>query len=164
MTKMVIQKHCFLRACMLPYLPSDWTRSDVFSSGCSYNCSFIGSSRQDTLDLSFWSGHFLTFCTMDIEKVERHLVWKPHRNSKESWSNVPLMLLACIGFLYKDLHKIGRLRKFTLARLNFTFLLLRLSPWDLAHVFIVLVATSSPQSFKCLHGDLVMIFWRWKTG
>ena len=50
---------------------------------------------------------------------------------RKSWSNVPPKLLACIRFLYKVVHKIGRLRKFNRAReielLNLTFLPLGLS-------------------------------------
>ena len=35
---------------------------------------------------------------------------------RKTWSNAPSKLLACIGFLYKVVHKIGRLRKFNRAR------------------------------------------------
>ena len=72
--------------------------------------------RQDPpLDLSFWS--FLTFLHHGIEEVERHLLWKFYKKiRKKSWSNVPPKLLACIGFLYKVVHKIGRLRKFNRSR------------------------------------------------
>ena len=42
---------------------------------------------------------------------------------RKSWSNVPPKLLACIGFLYKVVHKIGRLRKFNRSReIEFNFL------------------------------------------
>ena len=71
------------------------------------------SLRQDPppLDLSFWS--FLTFLHHGIEKVERHLLWKFHKKvQSKSWSNVPPKLLTYIGFLYKVVHKNGRLRKF----------------------------------------------------
>ena len=34
----------------------------------------------------------------------------------KGWSNVPPKLLACIGFLYKVVRKIGRLRKFNRSR------------------------------------------------
>ena len=65
--------------------------------------------RQDPLDLSFWS--FLTFLHHGIEKVETHLLWNFHNKiQRKSWSNVPPKLLACIGFLYKVVHKNGRLR------------------------------------------------------
>ena len=35
---------------------------------------------------------------------------------RKSWSNEPPKLLACIGFLYKTVHEIGRLRKFNRSR------------------------------------------------
>ena len=38
----------------------------------------------------------------------------------KNWSNVPPKLLACVRFLYKVVHKIGRLRKFNRARVLFT--------------------------------------------
>ena len=42
---------------------------------------------------------------------------------RKSWSNVPPKVLACIGFLYKVVHKIGRLRKFNRSReIEFNFL------------------------------------------
>ena len=67
------------------------------------------------LDLSFWS--FLTFLHHSIEEVEGHLLWKFYKNiRRKSWSNVPPKLVACIGFLYKVVHKIGRLRKFNRSR------------------------------------------------
>ena len=41
---------------------------------------------------------------------------------RKSWSNAPPKLLACIRFLYKVVHKIGRLRKFNRAReIEFNF-------------------------------------------
>ena len=75
-----------------------------------------GPLRQDPpLDLSFWS--FLTFLHHGIEKVERHLLRKFYKKiRRKSWSNVPPKLVACIGFLYKVVHKIGRLRKFNRSR------------------------------------------------
>ena len=67
------------------------------------------------LDLSFWS--FLTFLHHGIEEVERHLLWKFYKKiRRKSWSNVRPKLVACIGFLYKVVHKIGRLRKFNRSR------------------------------------------------
>ena len=74
------------------------------------------------LDLSFWS--FLTFLHHGIEKIERHLLWKFYKKiRRKSWSNVPPKLLACIGFLYEVVHKIGRLRKFNRSReIEFNFL------------------------------------------
>ena len=73
------------------------------------------------LDLSFWS--FLTFLYHGIEKVERHLLWKFYKKiRRKSWSNVPPKLPACIGFLYKVVHKIGRLQKFNRSReIEFNF-------------------------------------------
>ena len=73
------------------------------------------------LDLSFWS--FLTFLHYGTEKVERHLLWKFHEKiQRKSWSNVPPKLLACVRFLYKVVHKNGRLRKFNHAReIEFNF-------------------------------------------
>ena len=35
---------------------------------------------------------------------------------RKSWSNLPPKLGACIRFLYKVVHKIGRLRKFNSSR------------------------------------------------
>ena len=66
------------------------------------------------LDLSFWS--FFTFLHYGIEEVETHLRWKFHKKiQRKRWSNVPPKLLACIGFLYKVVHKNGRFRKFNRA-------------------------------------------------
>ena len=78
-------------------------------------------STQDTLDLSFWS--FLTFLHHSIKDVKRHLLWKLHTKiRRKSWSKALPKLLACIGFLYKVVHKIGRLRKFNCAReIEFNF-------------------------------------------
>ena len=71
--------------------------------------------RQDPLDLSFWS--FLTFLHHGIEEVERHLLWKFHKQiQRKSWSNVTPKVLTCIGFLYKGVYKNGRLRKFNRSR------------------------------------------------
>ena len=80
-----------------------------------------GSFKAGPLDLSFWS--FLTFLHHRIEKVERHLLWKFHKKiRRKSWSNEPLKLLAYIRFLYKVVHKIGRLRKFNRSReIEFNF-------------------------------------------
>ena len=91
--------------------------------------------RQDPLDLSFWS--FLTFLRHGIEEVERHLLWKFYKQiRRKSWSNVPPKLLACIGFLYKVVHKIGRLRKFNRSReIEFNFL----TAWIISMKFGTLV-------------------------
>ena len=77
--------------------------------------------RKAPLDLSFWS--FLTFLHHGIEKAEGHLLWKFHKKiQRKSWSNVPPKLLACIVFLYKVVHKNGRLRKFNRSReIEFNF-------------------------------------------
>ena len=79
--------------------------------------------RQDPLDLSVWS-FLIFFLHHGIEEVERHLLWKFYKKiRRKSWSNVPPKLLACIGFLYKVVHKIGRLRKFNRSReIEFNFL------------------------------------------
>ena len=65
----------------------------------------------------------LTFLHYGIEEVETHLRWKFHKKiQRKSWSNVPPKLLVCIGFLYKVVHKNGRLRKFDRAReIEFNF-------------------------------------------
>ena len=79
---------------------------------------------------------FLTFLHHGIEDVERHLLWKFHKKKiqRKSWSNVPPKLIACIRFLYKVVHKNGRLRKFNRSReIEFNFLTLALSLWNLAH-------------------------------
>ena len=59
-----------------------------------------------------------------IEEVERHLLWKYYKKiRRKSWSNVPPKLLTCIRFLYKVVHKIGRLRKFNRSlEIEFNFL------------------------------------------
>ena len=93
--------------------------------------------RQDPppLDLSFWS--FLTFLHHGIEGIERHLLWKVYKKiRRKSWSNVPPKLVACIGFLYKVVHKIGRLRKFNRSReIQFNFL----TAWTISMKFGTLV-------------------------
>ena len=91
--------------------------------------------RQDPLDLSFWS--FSTFLHHGIEKVEGHLLWKFYKKiRRKSWSNVPPKLLACIGFPYKVVHKIGRLRKFNRSReIEFNFL----TAWSISMKFGTLV-------------------------
>ena len=44
------------------------------------------------------------------------------KNQRKSWSNVPPKLLACLRFLYKVVHKNGRLRKFNRSReIEFNF-------------------------------------------
>ena len=95
----------------------------------------MGGLRQDPLDLRFWS--FLTFLHHGIEKVKRHLLGKFHNKiQRKSWSNVPPKFLACIGFLYKVVHKIGRLRKFNRSReIEFNFL----TAWTISMKFGTLV-------------------------
>ena len=71
-----------------------------------------------------------------------------------SWSNVPLKLLACIGFLYKVVHKIGRLRKFNRSReIEFNFL----TAWTFSMKFGTLVQHAPgyktlPQIFNFCQG------------
>ena len=73
--------------------------------------------RLSSLDLTFLA--FFTFLHHGIEKVGSNHVWKPRKNiQKESWSNLPPMLGACIGFLHKVAHKFGRLGRFHRARGN----------------------------------------------
>ena len=86
-------------------------------------------------DLSFWS--FLTFLHHGIDEVERHLLWKFYKKiPRKSWSNVPPKLFACIGFLYKVVHKIGRLRKFNCSReIEFNFF----TTWTISMKFGTLV-------------------------
>ena len=75
---------------------------------------------------------------------------------RKSWSDVPPKLLACIGFLYKVVHKIGRLRKFNRSHgIEFNFL----TAWTisiLAHLFRMLLATRRLPHI--LPRDLVMVF------
>ena len=79
---------------------------------------------------------------------------------RKSWSNVPPKLLACIRFLYKVVHKIGRLRKFNRAReIEFNFL----TAWTISMKFGTLVQHALgyktwPQIFQFLPRDLVMVF------
>ena len=105
--------------------------------GCG-KCQMNGGDRSlkdHPLDLSFWS--FLTFLHHGIEEVERHLLWKFYKKiQRKSWSNVQPKLLACIGFLYKVVHKIGRLRKFNRSReIEFNFL----TAWTISMKFGTLV-------------------------
>ena len=100
----------YLHACML-------RRAGTAPTGiASYQQPAPDILRQDPpLDLSFWS--FLTFLHHGIEEVEKHLLRKFYKKiRRKSLSNVPPKLVACIGFLYKVVHKIGRLRKFNRSR------------------------------------------------
>ena len=61
---------------------------------------------------------------------------------------MPPKLLAWIRFLYKVVPKIDRLRKVNHAQeIEFNFLPLRLSLWNLAHLFFMFMATKMPQIF-----------------
>ena len=76
------------------------------------------------------------------------------------------MLLACIGFLYKVVHKIGRLRKFNRSReIEFNFL----TAWTISVKFGTLIqhapgSKKLPQIFQFLPWDLVMVFQSRKKG
>ena len=95
--------------------------------------------RQDPPPPPPWFEFFVIFdfSHHGIEEVERHLLWKVYRQiQRKSWSNVPPKLLACIGFLYKVVHKIGRLRKFNRSReIEFNFL----TAWTISMQFGTLV-------------------------
>ena len=79
---------------------------------------------------------------------------------------MPPKVLACIGFLYKLVHKIGRLRKFNRSReieCNF------LTAWTISMKFGTLVQHTPgyktlPQIFYFLPRDLVMVFQSRKNG
>ena len=79
---------------------------------------------------------------------------------------MPPKLLACIGFLYKVVHKIGRLRKFNRSReIEFNFL----TAWTISMKFGTLVQHAPgykmlPQIFYFLPRDLVMVFQSRKNG
>ena len=96
---------------------------------------------------------FLTFLHHGIEQAERHLLWKFHKKfQRKRWSNVPPKLLACKRFLYKVVQKKTAVSESSIAlgRLNLTFLLLGLSLWNLAHVFIMFMATKFASAFSNL--------------
>ena len=97
-----------------------------------------------------WS--FLTFLHHGIEEVARHLLWKFHKKIRRtSWSNVPPKLLACIRFLYKVVHKIGRLRKFNRSReIEFNFL----TAWTMSMTFGTLVQHAS--GYKTVASDFLI--------
>ena len=124
----------FYSACHTVQCLPDWRWLN--DSGSHHQVVTWSAIAQDPpLDLSFWS--FLTFLHHSIEEVERHLLWKFYKKiRRKSWSNVPPKLVACIGFLYKVVHKIGRLRKFNRSRgieLNF------LTAWIISMKFGTLV-------------------------
>ena len=121
---------------LLPYFSLSWLQ--IFQLCFSFWTSFfvlVFFLRQDPLELSFWS--FLTFLHHGIEEVERHHLWKFYNKiRRKSWSTVTPKLLACIGFLYKVVHKIGRLRKFNRSReIEFNFL----TAWTISMKFGTLV-------------------------
>ena len=95
------------------------------------------------------------FFAHGIEEVERHLQWKCYKKiRKKSWSNVPPNLLACIGFLYKVVHKIGRLRKFNRSReIEFNFL----TAWTISMKFGTLVQHAP--GYKTLASDVLIFAW-----
>ena len=117
---------------------------------------YISIFKAGPLGLSFWS-----FLHHGVEGVERHLLWKFHKKIQwKSWSNVPPKLLACIRFLYKVVHTIGRLRKFNRVReiaLNF------FTTWTMFMKLGTLVHhvhgnQMLPQMLQNLPTDLVMVF------
>ena len=112
----------------------DWQAANFNSENVSSNRG-IKAGPPPPLDLSFWS--FSTFLHHGIEEVERHLLWKFYKKiRRKSWSNVLPKLVACIGFQYKGVHKIGRLRKFNRSRgIEFNFL----TAWTISMKFGTLV-------------------------
>ena len=112
------------------------SKTKHFSSGHSEDSFESSLLRQGPLDLSFWS--FLTFLNhgiKDVEsifsdnfikKIKKKVGQMCHQScSLAYWVRfliVPAKLLANIRFLYKVVHKIGRLRKFNCARkIEFNF-------------------------------------------
>ena len=79
---------------------------------------------------------------------------------------MPPKLLACIRFLYKVVHKIGRLRKFNRSReIEFNFF----TAWTIFMKLGTLVHhvygyKTLPQIFSFLPRDLVMVFQSGKNG
>ena len=79
---------------------------------------------------------------------------------------MPPKLLACIGFLYKVVHKIGRLGKFNRSReIEYNFF----TAWTIFMKLGTLVHnvygyTTLPQIFYFLPRDLVMVFQSRKRG
>ena len=115
--------------------------------------------RQDHphLDLSFRS--FLDFFAPWYGKSKGASCMKnAQKNSMESLSKVPPKLLACLGFIYKVVHKTGRLRKFNRSReIEFNFF----TAWTIAMKSCPLVLrapyTTLPHIFIFAQG-LVMVF------
>ena len=75
---------------------------------------------------------------------------------------MPLKLLACIGFLYKVVHKISRLQKFNRAcEIEFNFI----TAWTISMKFGTLVQRAHGYKIlKFLPRDLVMVFQSRKIG
>ena len=63
---------------------------------------------------------------------------------------MPPKLLACIGFLYKVVHKIGRLQVQLLCGIEFKFLSLGISSRNLAHLFIMYMVKKKKDASDCL--------------
>ena len=82
-------------------------------------------------------------------RKEAFSVKKSQKNSKEKLAKCATKLLDYIRFLYKVVQKSAvSENSIALGRLNLTFLPLRLSLWNLAHLFIMFMATKSlPQIF-----------------
>ena len=63
--------------------------------------------------------------TSEFEEHKITSIKSQRQVQRNSWSNGQPKFLACLGFLYKVVHKIGRLRKFNRARareIEFNFL------------------------------------------
>ena len=165
-TATIVLTHCF-SSCLLRYLIlpnlAEKCGSAIGRKVClrpwhSSSCRLRGhGSRSSIFD----------FLHHGIEEVERHLLWKFYKKiRRKSWSNVPPKLLACIGFLYKVVQKIGRLRKFIRSReIEFNFF----TASTISMKFGTLVQHASgyktlPQFFKFLPRDLVMVFQSRRNG
>ena len=168
-SKRTISKYwcfCFLLLCIAPWeIFKVRLVSQIFHRRLRFGMHWLNAKlqqmwlswlRQDPLDhdLSFWS--FLSFLHHGIEEVERHLLWKFYKTIRmKSWSNVPPNWLACIGFLYKVVHKIGHLRKFNRSsEIEFTFL----TAWTTSMKFGTLVQQAP--GYKTVASD-VLIFAQW---
>ena len=123
------------------------------------------SLRQDPLDLSFWS--FLTFLHHGIEEGERHHLWKFHKKFKGKVGQMCHQSCSlALGFYTKLFTKSAVSESsIALGRLNLTFLSLGLSLWNLAHLFIMFMATKRCLRFFnfCL-GTQLWLFQSRKNG
>ena len=73
---------------------------------------------------------------------------------RKSWSNVLPKLLACIRFLYKVVHKIGRLRKFNRAReIEFNFF------YRLDYLYETWHTCSSRSWLQKIASDFIIFAW-----